>query len=137
MMFGMDEQSFPTHNVLNMHVKPTELVNYEVGMPRELTESDLSTQKAAVRALLVTRLEKIWNVCEPHIEDALGTGTDVRMAELALRVIDRLAKLHEVSEPDRGRADLGDEATITQARRDEVLKALTERRGHLDGQLGG
>lgn len=134
----MTVKLFPMNDQVNMHVNPTEMhVNGEdeEQLPRELTETDLVSQKAAVRALLVTRLERIWRACEPHIDDSVGTGADVRMTELALKVIDRLAKLHEVTEPDRGQVLGGDEQTITQVRRQEILAGLTERRAHLDGEV--
>lgn len=136
----MTVKLFPMNDQVNMHVNPVGMHvegEDEYQLPRELTETDLVTQKAAVRSLLVLRLERIWRACEPHIDDAVGTGTDVRMAELALKVIDRLAKLHEVTQPDRGQTLGGDEQTITQVRRQEVLAGLAERRVHLDGEVTG
>lgn len=127
-LFSMNDQVNMHVNQGDMHVNPD-----EVPMVRELTEQDLTNQKAAVRALLVTRLERIWQACEPHIDDSVGTGSDVRMAELGLKVLDRLAKLHEVTQPDRGTALVGDEAAITMVRREEILAGLAVRRAHLDG----
>jgi len=138
MMVSMDELGLAGNGHDHMHVKSTVMhVDREIaaGMVRELTEAELNAQKAGVRALLVARLEQVWQVCEPYIVDGAGTGSDARMAELGLKVLDRLALLHEVLKPDRPSGPDGDVPTVTALRRDEVLKALVERAEHV-GRAG-
>jgi len=97
-----------------------------------LSEEDLARIKPAARAILANRLERVWQSCEPHIDNGLGTGVDVRMAELGLRVLDRLAKLYEVTEPDRGGEVVPDRLVVTAARRAEVLAGLDRRAASLE-----
>jgi len=109
-------------------------MHVEGDLPAELTEQAMNEMKAGVRAILVGRLEKIWGVVEPFLDEGTGTGVDVRMAELGLRVIRELAIVHEVSKPDRGTGQVGSVETITQSRRVEILAGLASRAAFLEGE---
>lgn len=109
-----------------MHVKADELV-------KELTEADLNQQKAGMRGILASRLELIWQQCEPYLQAGLGGGEDIRMMEIGLKVIDRQAKLHEVYQADRPSKGDGVDEAVTLARRQAALADLTA----LVARLGG
>jgi hypothetical protein len=66
-----------------------------------LDEDGLAAGKAARRALLAERLEQIWLACEPFIDAGVSSGAEVRMLEVALRVVDRQLELFEVLRADR------------------------------------
>jgi len=132
-MDGMDDQWIGVSGTPHMHVKGGDM-HVEGDLPAELTEQAMNEMKAGVRAILVGRLEKIWGVVEPFLDEGTGTGVDVRMAELGLRVIRELAIVHEVSKPDRGTGQVGSVETITQSRRVEILAGLASRAAFLEGE---
>jgi hypothetical protein len=62
-------------------------------LPNALDDAAVDAQKAAVRALLVKRLEGLWEVADEELD---GGKDRVRWAELQLRIVDRLAKLYRM-----------------------------------------
>jgi hypothetical protein len=73
-----------------------------------IDEEHVAQSAPLVRALVTERLEKIWRVCEPHIEVPLGEDgvplykADPRFIEAGIRVIDRLARLYRLDNPQVG-----------------------------------
>lgn len=99
-----------------------------------LGEEELARVKPAARALLAGRLERIWLACEPFVDVGVGSGADVRMIELALKTVDRLMRVYEVTLPDRAGSESVPELSATSARRARALAALEERQRHLEGE---
>jgi hypothetical protein len=62
-------------------------------LPNALDDAMVDAQKPAVRALLVKRLEGLWEVADEELD---GGKDRVRWAELQLRVVDRLIKLYRM-----------------------------------------
>lgn len=101
---------------LNMHVV------------RQLGEDELASQKPGVRAIIAERLELIYQSCAPWIGQADG-GDGTRVLELALRTLDRLAKVYEIYEPDRPGTSSETVIANTRQRQEAVLAELAERAG--------
>jgi hypothetical protein len=75
-------------------------MTYELGpAPREITEEQVTEDSARVRALLVQRLELVWNPIETRIRaDMDGSRpVDPRFLEIGLRTCKDLALLYRLS----------------------------------------
>jgi hypothetical protein len=59
-------------------------------------EEEVTRSQPMVRALLVQRLEQIWNQCQPHVDGSVKP--DPRFIEAGIRVLDRLAKLYRLDQ---------------------------------------
>ncbi len=94
-----------------------------------LDEDGLAAGKAARRAVLAERLERIWEVCEPFIDAGVSSGAEVRMVEVALRTIDRLCEVYEVGRADRPGAVSEVVVVGSRERRAEVLALLAREQG--------
>jgi hypothetical protein len=77
-----------------MHVAYPGPMTYELGpAPREINEDQLTEDGPRVRALIIQRLELMWNRCEQRIRDDMN-GTrpiDPRFLEIGLRAVKDLA----------------------------------------------
>jgi hypothetical protein len=94
-----------------------------------LDEDGLAAGKAARRAVLAERLERIWAVCEPFIDAGVSSGAEVRMVEVALRTIDRLCEVYEVGKADRPGSTTDVAVVGSGERRAQVLALLAGRDG--------
>ena len=99
-----------------------------------INDEQVSEAAPMVRALVVSRLEKIWRACEPHIllpppEDGEPVRKpDPRFVEAGIRVNDRLIALYGLLKPQTVSdqdADGGEEA----------IQAAIERAKALEGRL--
>lgn len=63
-----------------------------VSLPTTLDDADIARQAPAVRGQLLRRLEHLYGVCEDMVADV----PDPRWAELAVRILDREAKLYRL-----------------------------------------
>jgi hypothetical protein len=106
-----------------------------------IDDDQIEESRAAMRGLLVDRLEAVWATVAPHVgreaveeAQALEARMDPRWAELGLRVIDRYVKIFRLEE-SRARAEVdagGDQGAL----RAKVLGELAEREGQLRGDAG-
>lgn len=108
MLFLLGEQESPAgrdwHNAaMTFPALPSE------PPPRELTEADLVIQQPGVRAKLLVRLEDLYAWCEDGM--AAGERPDPRFAELAVRILDREAKIFRLDRPPQETGDEVDERT--------------------------
>lgn len=70
--------------------------------PIEITDQHLRDNQARMRALVIQRLEQIWQACLPHVDGTLadeGGRVDPRMVKIALDVSDRLHRLYRLDAP--------------------------------------
>lgn len=65
---------------------------------RSISEEQLAGDSSRVRYLIMERLEKIWNNCEPYMSSEEGKP-DPRFIEAGIRVLDRLSKLYRLERP--------------------------------------
>jgi hypothetical protein len=102
--------------------------------PRELDEAGIAAQQAAARGLLVARLERLYGYCEDNLGGVEDGGADPRFAELAVRIIDRLAKLYRLdrapSSPDSDELDV---VTSTALARSSVVQQLSDLSAKMTG----
>ena len=93
-----------------------------------LTSRDLERQRPGNRAILASRFEMLWKVCEPHIrgadEDGVEVLTDFRYVDLGLKVLKALEGLLEVDKEDP--EELDPEGTGGDPNRAKVIDALDE-----------
>lgn len=68
-----------------------------------ITDEDLESAKPAVRALLVSRLERMWRPIEQHLDqsDAVegAIPPDPRLLEIGLRIVRDEAVLYQMTKP--------------------------------------
>lgn len=91
-----------------------------------IRDEEISASAPAVRALLVHRLEQIWNTISPHVDGTRqedGWQPDVRFVEAGIRCLDRLAKLYRLDQPVAAAPGHAD-ASVDQ--RELVSRALEE-----------
>lgn len=69
-------------------------------LPRELDEAGIAAQQAAARGQLLARLERLFRLAEDNVEGLDGEKPDPRWAELAVRILDREAKLYRLDRPE-------------------------------------
>lgn len=102
-----------------------EATDYGIG------EEQVTGSAPLVRALLVQRLEKIWAVCEPHVDGSVKP--DPRFIEAGIRVLDRLARLYRLDAPltGGGAPDTDPEGTALAAAVGQVTEL--EARMRVDG----
>lgn len=71
--------------------------------PRQITDEDLVKSGPAVRALLVARLEAMWQPVEAALDQARQVGgalpPDPRLLEIGLRIVRDEAALYRLSRP--------------------------------------
>lgn len=67
---------------------------------RGIGEEQVAASAPMVRALVVQRLEMIWRSCEGFINLDEGKP-DPRFVEAGIRVLDRLARLYRLDNPER------------------------------------
>lgn len=60
-----------------------------------ITDEDIDDARPRARALLLRRLEMVWEACEPHITGD-GGKPDPRFIEAGLRCLDRTTKLYRL-----------------------------------------
>lgn len=97
-------------------------------LPRELTEADIVAQQPAARGKLLARLEELYTWCEDGM--AAGERPDPRFAELAVRIIDREAKIFRIDRPPQEQGDELDERSDVMNQRAIAmaqLQALSDR----------
>lgn len=78
------------------------MVMTEISVPR-IEEEDLYRSQGTVRAMLVTRYEGLWALCDGQRREAedLGARVDPRWAEIGVRVLKELAGLYRLGSPPR------------------------------------
>jgi hypothetical protein len=70
-----------------------------------VTEDDVQADAPRARALALARLEMLWRVCLPHLNQDLDPNTDEysrpdpRWAEIGIRIIDRINRLYRLDKP--------------------------------------
>lgn len=70
----------------------------------QIGDEEIHASQAAVRALVVHRLELIWRTVEPHVDGSRqeeGWSPDVRFVEAGIRCLDRLAAVYRLRDPQR------------------------------------
>lgn len=101
-------------------------LNNELPAMPGIRDEEISESAPAVRALLVHRLEQIWNTISPHVDGTRqedGWQPDVRFVEAGIRCLDRLAKLYRLDQPVAAAAGALD-ASVDQ--RELVARSLDE-----------
>lgn len=68
---------------------------------RSISEEQLAEASGRVRYMVMERLERIWNACEPYLDSSEGKP-DPRFLETGLRALDRMAKLYRLDRPVAG-----------------------------------
>lgn len=65
-------------------------------------EEHLRADQERARGLVLSRLQQIWDVVQPHLDGTVqeeGRTPDPRMVETGIRVLDRVSKLYRLLEP--------------------------------------
>lgn len=74
-----------------------------------LRSEDLEARRPEHRALILARLELLWQACQPHVTGVDAEGNpmfpDYRYADLGMRINDRLIRILEVLKPDAPETD--------------------------------
>jgi hypothetical protein len=99
----------------------------------QIGDQELQDSQAAVRALVVHRLELIWATIEPHVNGSRveeGWSPDVRFVEAGIRCLDRLARVYRLQDPGRGDQESLESTTDA---REVALRALDEIEARMAG----
>jgi hypothetical protein len=86
-------------------------------------EEHVAQSQPMVRALVVARLETMWQACEPHINTDMGKP-DPRFIEAGIRITDRLSKLYRLDHPQANDNEPDDSQRVDQ--RELAARALLE-----------
>jgi hypothetical protein len=82
-----------------------------------LSEADVEAQRDGVRGQVAGEYNRLYQYCMTNLgEDAEG-NTDVRFAELAVRILDRVVKVYRLDRP-----------SVTSEPDEEAVEVATERR---------
>lgn len=100
-----------------------------------LTDRDLAAKRPEHRALVLARLEMLWQACEPHVRGVDAAGDrffpDYRYVDLGMRIMDRLVRVLTVLAPD----EVAPDVTVG-ARTPAAIKASADL-DSLEGKLRG
>jgi len=94
----------------------------------ELTDEQVTEQGPRIRGQLIHRLERMWELAAAEMERGeLEQRQDPRFMELALRIIDREAKLYRLTDAPKVLAEPEEEeAVVTLRARQQVEQQLRE-----------
>jgi hypothetical protein len=103
---------------MNMHVSPPDPRRDAVVRQflkdadlSRLTSKDLERQRPGNRAIVASRLEMLWQACQPHVsgtgEDGQELIVDFRYLDLGLKVLKALVPLLELDKEDPEEPDVG------------------------------
>lgn len=67
---------------------------------RELTDIMIAEQRGAARGVIAARLEELYAYARSYMGEDADGKPDVRFAELMLRILDRMIKVHRIDERD-------------------------------------
>lgn len=62
----------------------------------QITDEDLASSKAAVRALVVARLEQLWRPINDHLKEVRDFPPDPRLLEIGLRITKDLSLMYHL-----------------------------------------
>lgn len=65
----------------------------------QITDEDLASSKAAVRALVVARLEQLWRPISDHLKKVSDFPPDPRLLEIGLRITKDLSLMYQLQRP--------------------------------------
>jgi hypothetical protein len=65
---------------------------------RGIGEEELADSAPWARALVLQRLEEVWQSCQPHMNGDMGKP-DPRFIEAGIRVLDRIMRLYRLDAP--------------------------------------
>jgi hypothetical protein len=95
-----------------------------------VTDDDLEEQKPYTRAIISHRLNQVWEACLPHV-DGTDFNPDYRYVDLAVRVLDRMAKVARIhdkppaTEPVLEADPVADRAAVLEAVRRELERGTS------------
>lgn len=97
-------------------------------LAHELTDEQVYAQGPAIRGQLIQRLERLYTLVEAEVERGeLEQHQDPRFIDLALRTLDRIAKLYRLLDPPKVVAEEPEAEAVTSLRaRQQVEQQLRE-----------
>lgn len=94
---------------------------------RAITEADVESGKDAVRGQVAGEYQRLYQICMESMGSLEDGGQDVRYAELAVRILDRVVKLYRIdSRPASDEKPIEDVGVETEKQRSIIAGQIAE-----------
>lgn len=90
---------------------------------KAITDADVADQRPAVRGQLADELRRLLDFCFENMGEDGDGKVDVRFAELAVRILDRIAKLWRLDAVEKAPDGVEETVAASTARQLDIVRA--------------